>query len=273
MHILTSLRTFHQTIKKRQKALYDPVDLHDYIENENFNVISSPFPHIYVDNIFTKEVNEKLWRHFQQVLSRGFTKENDSNKFHPFLNLRGEYEYDGYLYVPKPDEEPALKVFFSLPWNLLFSKIFKQPTGWCTSLAYHYHLAGDRTGFVHHDFAEKWFSPSDRLTNGIIFRDTGYTKLPGAALTFPETRRIALIYYLNNRPWEADSGGETGLYQSKNGPLAKLVAPQNNRLLAFQISHHSFHAFQTNLQPRPSIVQWFHAPFYGTRDDKNLFLK
>lgn len=257
--MLAFLRISKQTIDKRRSALKEDCNLQDYIQATDFIVTASPFPHIVVDEFFKAEVYKRLWRHFQSVLERGLSQENDQTRFHPFLNLRGEYEYDGYVYTPRPGEDPTLNVFFSLAWNLFFSRLLKQPSGWCTSLAYHYHPVENRTGFVHHDYTPRLFSFNDRLSNGTIFRER--TEEPGGnakAPVFQEMRTIALLYYLNNNGWAEGEGGETGLYRSKGESPVKLVAPKNNRMLAFRISPKSFHAFQENFKPRSSIVQWFH---------------
>ena len=73
-------------------------------------------------------------------------------------------------------------------------------------------------------------------------------------------RSIALIVYLGNDAVTDADGGGTGLYAPRGVAPAKVVAPQPNRLLAFQISPKSFHAFQTNATERNSITQWFHTP-------------
>ncbi len=253
--MLTGLRALKEEIDKHRGALKEDFSLHDYMQTQDISVEAFPFPHIVVDNFLKDEIYERLLKHFQSVLDRGFSQEADSTKFHPFLNLRGKYEYDGYMYVPRPEEEPALEIFFTLAWNLFISKIFRQSTGWCTSLAYHHHSIGDRTGFVHHDHASRHFLPDDKLSNGIIFRENG--KTPSA---LQEVRAIALLYYLGGDVWREGDGGETGIYTSEKESPIKLIAPKNNRLFAFQISPRSFHAFQKNVKPRSSIVQWFHVP-------------
>ena len=256
--MLTSLRILKQTIDKQRSALKENFPLNDCLQTPHIPLVELlPFPHIIADNFFQDEVYEKLLKHFQSVLNRGFSEEDDATKFHPFLNLKGEYEYDGYVYVPRPEEEPALDIFFTPAWNLFFSKIFKQSTGWCTSLAYHHHPVGDQTGFVHHDNASRTFSPNDQLPNGVIFRENS-----NHAAAFKEMRAIALLYYLGDNPWKEGDGGETGIYRSKGESPIKLVAPKNNRLFAFEISPRSFHAFQENFAARSSIVQWFHAPLW-----------
>lgn len=255
--MLTFLRAAKQTIDKERAALKQNFDLGAYLNATDFEVTASPFPHVVVDNFFKDDICKALLKHFTSVLDRGFSEKDDQTRFHPFLNLKGEYEYDGYVYVPQRGESETLDVFFSVAWNLLFSKLFRKPTSWCTSLAYHHHSVGDRTGFVHHDYAFKRFSPRDRLSNGVIFREQTNNH-PGDTTLYQEMRIITLLYYLGGHVWEEGDGGYTGLYQTKEGSPVKLVVPKNNRLLAFQISPKSFHAFQKSFKPRSSIVQWFH---------------
>jgi len=263
--MLTNLRILKQTIDKQRSALKENFPLADYLQTPRITTMESlPFPHIIADNFFKEEIYEKLLNHFRSVLDRGFSEEDDATKFHPFLDLKGEYEYDGYVYVPRPEEEPSLEVFFTLAWNLFFSKTFRQSTGWCTSLAYHHHPAGDQTGFVHHDNAFRAFSPHNQLSNGVIFRENSKD-----TASFQEMRAIALLYYLGDNPWKEGDGGETGIYQSSKESPMKLVAPKNNRLFAFEISPRSLHAFQENFKPRSSIVQWFHAPVWQKEAKQN----
>lgn len=264
------LRTIKTSAEKRSSALRENFSLEKFMRPRNLVVEQHPFPHIVIDNFFIDTVHEQLSAHFKNVLSRGFSEIEDSSRFQPFLNLKGKYEYDGYVYVPWPEEEPVLNVFFSVAWNLFFSKLFGLQTGLCTSMAYHHHPVGNRTGFVHSDFVEKIFSYNDKLSNGVIFRDRTVKKNGTFDVSsepiLKEWRKIALIYYLGESTWEKAHGGETGLYEMMDNLPIKYVAPQKNRLLAFEISSRSLHAFQGNFQPRSSIVQWFHAPVFKKRN-------
>lgn len=257
MKFITSLRLARQALDKKRSALIEDVDLNTYLSQPLPLVSPTPFPHLVVDDVFTPEIYAQIIAHFTEVMKRGLSEEKDYTRFHPFLDLTGKYSYDGYVYAPRLGENPVLDLFFSVAWNALFSSSFGQPTGWCTSLAYHFHPPGNRTGFVHNDLASKRFSEVDRLKTGIIYRDRPE---PGDIPTFKEKRIIALIYYLGNAPWRPGDGGETGLYIRKDDPSpVALIEPKNNRLLAFQISPNSYHAFQQNVTPRSSIVQWFHV--------------
>ena len=217
---------------------------------QNVTVISEPFPHIVVDNFFSETKYNLLVTFFSSIFSRGLSEDmHGSEKFHVF-----DMDYDGYVFRPTPTlaKENPLAFFYSIEWNRYFSSLFGQFTTLETNVALHHHPQGDRTGFVHNDFSNKHFSQK-RLTNTVapFVTDKGEN-------TIESRRIIALIYYLDNDNWNESDGGETGLYDIDTVTLVKKVAPLNNRLFAFHISEQSFHAFQKNLRPRNSLIQWFH---------------
>ncbi|MBX9906735.1 2OG-Fe(II) oxygenase [Patescibacteria group bacterium] len=253
----TFLERFKTTLEKKYLATQESVDLDTYIQNKKIEITQSPFPHLTADNFFNNEIHSEIKKYFSSVFSRGLVENQDPNYFKPFIYKNSSREYDGYLYTPRHNEDAILKTFFSNTWNLFFSNLFSQPTGICTSLALHYHPPGDKTGFVHHDFAPKWFSALDTAGNNMLYRDR--SEPVGINLT-KQMRAITLIYYidLDKNVWKEGDGGETGIYEKKDGEPVKLITPKDNRLFAFQVSPHSFHAFQANQKPRASIIQWFH---------------
>jgi hypothetical protein len=237
-------------------ALYhrDPVDLDAFtdVRDRRLALESAPFPHIIIDDFFKPDAYRMLAEQFATVQRRGFLEEAWSpDYFHRF-----EIDYDGYVYTPPPTLERTdpLSVFFSLEWNWFFSKLFRQFTTFETAPAFHHHPAGNRTGFVHHDNADKHFSPLRRLPNGVMYGEGN------ASDPLIRRRKIAILYFLENDSWKEGDGGEVGFYSADGKTLITKVAPLNNRLLAFQISPISQHAFQGNRRERNSIVQWFHAP-------------
>jgi hypothetical protein len=248
-------------INLQKKALHgkEDVRLSDFTNYSarDISVISEPYPHIVLDNFFKPDIYNAYCDIFSEVFARGLTKDKNQTlaQFHAF-----DIDYDGYLYVPAAtiDPENPMKLFYSLEWNNFFSSIFHQFTSFETSLGLHHHPPGDRTGFVHHDFADKNFNPKFRLENGVI-----NAQLPNDATDgngFICRRVISLLIYLNNEPWQEGDGGGTGVYSKDQQTLIKTVPPVNNRLFAFQTSPVSMHAFQSNKKNRNSIVQWFHAP-------------
>ena len=264
--MLKFLQNHELRMRKLKGSLKEDIELDDYIQGQKMVIEKTPFPHFVVDNFFKEEYYQSLCKDFQVIFDRGLSEVRDRNKFHPFLELKGELAYDGYSYPLWPGENKSTDLFFSVEWNMFISKLCKTKTSLCTSLSYHYHPPGDRTGFVHSDDVEKGFLRNDELPTGVFFREYDQTKFkPKNPFVFTEYRRIALLYYLNNT-WEEGDGGETGIYASIKGPLAKSVEPKNNRLFAFEISDKSFHAFQQNKTSRSSIIQWFYVPEMVTKN-------
>ena len=254
--MFSGFKRFKESMSRREGLAREKIDLSKYIHASDFSLEKEPFPHVVVGNFFKEDLYRDLSNYFKSILDRGLSESESTTKFKPFLGRREKFEYDGYIYTPDPGEDVTLEPFFSVAWSRLFSQLFDQPIGLCTSLALHYHPSENRTGYVHNDYSVRWFSSLDTIQNNIIFRERGRDEFPNQQ---PQMRSIALIYYLGNDSWDQGDGGETGLYEQKNGVPVKAVAPINNRLFAFRISPNSFHAFQRNLKPRSSIIQWFHT--------------
>lgn len=258
--MLETVKAVQDTFAKKRAALSESISLDDVLTTRDLVVNQEPFPHIVADNVFKPEFYARIEQSFASVRGRGLSEEADASRFKPFLELKKkgkEWEYDGYVYVPSPSKDAALASLYSLEWNLLFSRLFNQPTDWTTSVAFHHHPPGNRTGFIHNDYAPKLFSTRNMLPNAVIHTEQ---PAPGGAdaSVFRTMRVIALLIYLGNEPWQEGDGGGTGLYAGKGMLPAMVVEPRRNRLLAFQISPKSFHAFQENKTERNSITQWFH---------------
>ena len=253
--MLEAVRALKDTYAKKREALAEGLNLDAFVTNQKIVVEQEPFAHIVVDDFFTPQFYAEIERYFKRVRARGLTEEWSDEQFHPFLELRQkgkEWEYDGYVCTPLAGDDPVLKLFFSLEWNLFFSNLFDQPTDWATAFALHHHPPGNRTGFIHNDYSAKFFSRANTLPNGVVYREM----LDQAHASFASMRVIALILYLGDATPE--EGGGTGLYGVKGTTPVKVVEPRANRLFAFQISPKSFHAFQTNQAERNSLIQWFH---------------
>ncbi len=242
-------------IRTRKVALYsrDQINLEAFTDKRASDILVNPepFPHIVVDDFFNPATYQALCGQFNTILEKGFLEGSwGPDYFHRF-----DIDYDGFVctITGTLDAGNPTSLFFSLGWNWLFSKIFRQFVGFETSFAFHHHPPGDRTGFVHHDNVDKHFSPARQLANGVIYGE-GPESDP-----IVSRRKIALLYFLNNDGWQEGDGGEVGLYSADKETLIKKVAPINNRMLAFQISERSMHAFQENRKNRNSIVQWFHV--------------
>lgn len=255
----------HLNFLKKYKSLQETIDLAEYLNDESFlySLQEKPFKYVVIDNFFKPEFLNQIKEKFDKTIELGLTEDhNDLSRFR-FFNPK--INYDGYLFTPQLTDEEPLKLFYSLNWNLFFSKMFNKPTTFGTNFALHHHPTGDRTGWVHNDYATFVFPQLRKLSNGVhrTFKEEqdGLDR-PKGDLPEPylQKRVIALIYYFNNDEWKEGDGGETGLYSSKNiDDLVAKIAPINNRMLAFDISPKSFHAFQKNLKERNCFVQWFHS--------------
>ena len=243
-------------VRMQKVALYsrERIDLEAFtdVRARDVTIIREPYPHIVVDDFFKPHIYQGLCTQFDEMKRKGFIEVPWSPDYFHQFNM----DYDGYVYAPPAtlDASNPLSVFFSLEWSWFFSKLFRQFTGFETSFAFHHHPPGNRTGFVHHDNTDKHFSPLRRLANGVMYGEGPDTD------PIVGHRKITMLYFLGNDAWQEGDGGETGLYSADGKTLVKKVAPINNRLLAFQISEKSMHAFQENHKDRDSIVQWFHVP-------------
>lgn len=259
--LLTLLEKKKLIIAKGVAKSFEEIDLPKYMTSEALHptIVDEPFPHVVIDNFFKPDIYSAIEKAFLAKLAQGLVNNSyEYNKFHTF-----DIDYDGYKFCPKgswSDPNDPLYFFYSIAWNDFFSKLFTQPTTINTSLAFHHHPPGDKTGFVHHDLANKYFDLRSRLPSGAIpcdFIPSSSTPLNSIQI---ERRIIAILFYVANPTWNEGDGGETGLYSADKEKLLIKVPPVNNRLLAFHISNQSMHAFQTNKLPRNCIVQWFHIP-------------
>lgn len=256
---------FFTALNKRTKALEEDVDLSNYLQPEAFSVKpkTEPFSYIVIDNFLKPEFEQQLKKYYDQIFKKGLSSDvKDATRFHPFDE---RINYDGYVFSPELKLDEPLKLFFSVQWNLFFSKLFNKPTTLGTNFAFHHHPARDKTGWVHNDYATYFFPHKLILPNGVTATrgeasEYKLTDGENLAKTHYQKRSIALIYYFNNPEWKEGDGGETGLYKTKDEKsLVIKVAPVNNRLLAFDVCPESFHAFQENLKDRNTFVQWFHS--------------
>lgn len=262
---MSTLSRIFTAVNKRYKALDEDINLSDYIQAHalDVKVNSEPFNHVVIDNFFKEDFLEELTHYYQTIFSKGLVDDDtEKERFHLFEK---KINYDGYVFSPEVTQEEPLKLFFSVAWNRFFSNIFNKPTTFGTSFALHHHPTGDKAGWVHHDYATYTFPYKLVLPNGVTGTrgEAGKVTLTPAeekTKNIQQKRTIALIFYFNNPEWKEGDGGETGLYTSKSeDSLFKKVAPVNNRLLAFDVSPQSFHAFQENHADRNSFVQWFHV--------------
>lgn len=228
------------------------------IENPNIKIKEKPFRHIVVDDFFKKDFYNHLCVEMKKLLNRGIS---DTPQRDLFSRLPSPDENIFSLTVD-PKLGYPLSFFYSREWDQYISGVFNVASSRDTILALHHHEIGSKTSWTHNDFGMCSFK-EDRLENGVnpwyyqcIYRDDS-DKQPD---TFRRVRAVAIIYYLlNDQNWSESDGGETALYTSADRTDAFKVAPINNRLLAFEVSPFSFHAFlQNKTSERNSIIQWIH---------------
>lgn len=236
-----------------------------WIQPSNEYMGLEPFPHLIADDFFSPEVYAGLCFEFNVRLAHGL---EESPKLFRFERNHarapdGEKPYDLYvLGLPRNVHWP-LSIFYSRPFFDYIQRRFEIPLSPDLTGGFHHHAIGSETGFVHNDFVTCNFL-RDPLPNGLN-PASGDVKTFGPKVDQPgvahSCRAIAVIYYMNNPTWNPGDGGETALYDVTAKSVQKIVAPLNNRLLAFSIGPGSYHNFLSNLhRPRNSAVIWLHAP-------------
>lgn len=249
-------KLLRQKILKELKALDEDFDIKDIINYElkDIEIREHPFQYVVLDNFFKEDFYKDICSFFDNVYKKGFAVENDNERFHPFLDVK--YPYDGYSKAIFPFEHRAGDFFYSHQWNLFLSKVFNRLTSTIATPAFHFHPPGDKTGWIHNDYADKPFSSLHRLCSGVV-PHSRYGSVSGGDIL--EKRAIAIIYYFGSETTSEDGGG-TGLYESLENKIpATVIEPKDNRMLMFSVSPKSYHAFQTNKKDRKSIVMWLHT--------------
>jgi 2-oxoglutarate-Fe(II)-dependent oxygenase superfamily protein len=220
-------------------------------------IFAVPYRHAIIDNLLAPDVFARLCQTFDQILARGLSEDICPGRFSRFPG------YDAYSYVLEPEAGFAQSLFYARGFKNFLSGLFGVATTDDVVVELHHHLTGSRSGFVHSDFNRVCFA-SAPLPNGlnpwhyqVPFDGAGCP--PGS--TIERCRAIAFLYFLNNPGWKPGDGGETGLYAAREPlGLRKVVAPLDNRLLAFEVSPSSFHGFISNrAAPRNAVVGWLHG--------------
>jgi hypothetical protein len=223
-----------------------------------------PFRHAIYDDFLNREIYDLLCFEFNDRLSLGLHK---SPALFRFVRQHtpaptGLKQYDMYTIVLPARVHWPLSLFYSLPFFNFFKKEFEIDLWPEVVGALHHHEKDSDDGFVHSDYVQSNFT-RDALINGLnpasgtIKRDGPKVDLPGVVHA---ARALGLIYYLNNPIWQPGDGGETSLHRAKSSAPEVKVAPLNNRLLAFEVSPNSYHAFLKNVTgQRNSVIIWLHT--------------
>lgn len=253
--MLYKINILKTNIAKELKALDEEFDIEDFINHKSKDITRnySPFEYVIIDDFFTKQAYNTLCAFFSDVYSRGVVNEDSDERLHLFNRVK--YPYDGYVKPIFPYENSISDILFSNKFNLYISSLFKRPTKKTIAPAFHFHPKGDRTGWVHSDYSMMGFSSSMTLPNGIISHTR---KNSSCKKDIFEKRAIAVIIFFDNDLNDNDGGG-VGLYLNLNDKDPNfIVLPKNNRMFAFSVSPKSYHAFQTNLKDRKSLIFWLH---------------
>jgi hypothetical protein len=107
------LKLLKHKISKELKALDEDFKLEDYI-NPKLNEIkvnTDPYEYVVLDNFFKEGFYKEICSFFDSVFEKGFAKENNNERFHPFLDVA--YPYDGYVKSIYPFENKVSDILIS----------------------------------------------------------------------------------------------------------------------------------------------------------------
>jgi hypothetical protein len=239
-----------------------PIRLADLLAGSKWSKRTSPFPHIYVHQVFVAPVYDQLSAAFGEILARSAPDRRHASGLVYFGDT-----FDAYLMPFRPSFTGALSLFISRAWVDLLAKVTGVDATYDVNGALHYHQTGSKDGFIHKDFSSCWFIDNPRpdgvnvSDNNLCNYRSGKTSVAGATPQ-ERIRAVAMLFYLNNARWSAGDGGETGLYRTGHDPIDKpaiVIPPINNSMLIFECSPHSYHSFISNRHnPRSSVALWLH---------------
>lgn len=240
-------------------------DLAQILQQRRFMCHRWPFPYVVGRDVFVPAFYEELAREFRALLQDGYEVTGGRERFG--RNITG---YDAMSLRFLPEYSGPLSIFYSRPFHDMATRLLGVESTRDVSGGLHHHPVGNRSGWIHNDLNPGWFLDRPR-PDGMNFGVPAACDYQTGALSGgvqetprPTVRTLAMLFYLNNEPWEPGDGGETGLFQYESDPSAPPVAavpPINNTLLLFRCTPHSFHAFQHNRRKvRNSMVLWFHTP-------------
>ncbi len=232
--------------------------LSDVLSNEiTVKIRKQPFRHIVVTNLFSEGFYDLMCKEFNDRLALGLSEKYSKKKFWKFGH------YDAYCWTFNPETDQKFSdIFYSLDWKKFINGFFDLKLTKNTIAEFHHHKPGSEGGYVHNDYDVSSFV-KEPLPNGINphRHQIQYRGRVDGAIHC--VRSIAMLYYFNNPEWKEGDGGETGMYLDweEGSKHVRKINPTNNKLLAFEISPKSFHAFHSNKKNiRNSMVMWFHSP-------------
>jgi hypothetical protein len=238
-------------------SVFRPVDI---LANRAWLHRGCPFAHITARNVFTTEFYGALAAQLTEILNRGVSEIPCNSQF-----SRSIPGYDSYgigFHLPM---EGALSVFLSVAWRDMLCNLFGVEATPYIYAGAHHHATGSKNGFIHNDFNPTWFVRAGSREIQTPDPNCSYRNGSGsfdAASKIEVVRGAVIIFFLLNDGWRSGDGGETALYRSAISPIGEYAAcypPENNSLVAFECTPHSFHTFlQNKRMPRTSIIMWVH---------------
>jgi hypothetical protein len=220
------------------------VDLSLVLKNRRWVLRRRPFNHITARHVFVDEVYQQLAQVFDDYV--GPAPRVVYNSKHDFLSAPISFPVD-----------PRLSPLFSVDLLKVFADTFGVPTLNFVTGGVHRHDPDSRHGFPHNDIQpeileETYAGPG--LLGEVAEQGFGDHVLGASGQS---VRAVAIIFFVNNEPWQRGDGGGTGLYehwsQSTADPFTQ-VPPYSNSIFAFECTPYSYHSFISNKKQRNSFI-------------------
>ena len=238
--------------------------LSDVIANRRWWRRRDPHPHLVARDVLRPKIYDDIEQAYEALLDRGLSDTPDPTRL-----SRNMPNSEAYAWDFPPDIDGPLALFYTRAWHDLLARVVGVRATGDINAALHHHALDSPHGFVHGDLAPGWFSDQPR-PDGINPFDltrcsytTGAPSAPGIA-TRETIRAVTMILYIGTRGWTQGDGGETGLYATRDTPVAApdvAVPPIANSLLVFENTPASYHSFIGDLRrTRGSVILWLHRP-------------
>lgn len=232
----------------------------------------SPIRFFVFDNFFSSHVYRALCNRLQDLIKRRALTRFD------FKGPADSRPYDAFHAEVATTCDPLFDSIWNLSTYNFFLRAFGLPLFSNFNATFHYHLPESESGDVHNDFCAEAFQQRKLSTGLYANTNLELTKLPEhvndleSGQVFVGARAVGLLYYLNNDDWRPEYGGETAFFSSATEctPIHK-IEPINNRLLAFEVSPKSYHAFQQNhVKPRCSFTSFLYTSIANSEARFNI---
>jgi len=223
-----------------------------------------PFFHLHAINVFPLETYDRLSAEFAAILKPSL---NGINGVGPKM-VKSHPDYDALILAMNAQLSGGFAPIFTREWIYHLAQLLGLSVTLRIDGGLHHIPRGSRSGWLHTDLCSAWFDAKVAKENGVVFADrsqcdyfTGVRRQL-TAQPMEYVRAATMIYYVNNDNWRDGDGGETGLYSTSRSDLGptKVIAPENNSLILFECSPHSFHRLRGNPRcSRNSIILWLHT--------------